>query len=270
MRLVFLGSGWMNAPFVGTEMPAPDTIQATRRGSPAIVLQPNHPDPPTLLIDAAKDITDQWTAWPEAPSRPEAVIVTHAHFDHMGGLSDLAFGTFLNGVPPFPVYATERTLERLDRYAAVLRPPQKMFGLEPRALPERDATSIEGVEVATVPVNHDPQTPDTALLVRHRGRFVAHLSDTNSVVEDELREAIRGCDLLVVNTPFMDDTEYHIGVPTAVALAREVEAKRLVLTHINFDMSPQTLAEVEAENPWVTVAYDGLVVEVPAGKVGGE
>lgn len=55
---------------------------------------------------------------------------------------------------------------------------------------------------------------------------------------------------------------HRIGVRDAVALAEEVDARRLVRSHINFHMSPTLLSDATAKHPWVTVAHDGMHVHV--------
>jgi phosphoribosyl 1,2-cyclic phosphate phosphodiesterase len=232
-----------------------------RRSSVASVLQPNHPDPPTLLLDAGPDLWSQWMDWEEAPLRPDAVIASHSHFDHVFGLANFWYCD-----PPVPLYALPETLADIERLAASSSTGGReydrsgVFNMEPRALPERGAVTIGGVRVETVPLHH--VCPLAGVLVRHRGRFFAHLSDTSPVVEAPVREALRGCDVLVVNAPGPEGTGAHLGFAGAVALARDVGAERLVLTHISHSVRQEALAGIEAAHPWVTVAYDGMVLDV--------
>lgn len=197
-------------------------------------------------------------AWADAPSRLDAVILSHAHLDHTAGL-----GNFMLCTPAVPLYATSDTLADVRGFAASVTRGSRgleMLGMEPRVLPERGETDVCGVRIETVPLNHI--SPLTGIIVRHRGRCFVHLSDTGPLIEASVRGAIRGCDLLVVHTPSLEETEAHVGVDGAVSLACDVEAKRLVLTHFGHAIPRERLAKIEAAHPRVIAAYDGMVLDL--------
>lgn len=82
------------------------------------------------------------------------------------------------------------------------------------------------------------------------------------MIEENVRFTIRGCDVLIADTPRVEESAGHIGVAGAVALAREAGAKRLVLTHLGPAITAEAAARITAEHPWVTFAYDGLIIEL--------
>jgi len=75
---------------------------------------------------------------------------------------------------------------------------------------------------------------------------------------------MEGADLLIVNTPrFSPPHEGHITVLEAVELKERVGARRLILTHCNHHNLPHDELEEWARGlEGVTIAYDGLIVEV--------
>jgi phosphoribosyl 1,2-cyclic phosphodiesterase len=250
MRFVFLGTGAAHGvPPIGVENPPSGT---TRRSRPALVLQPNYPESPTILIDAGPDIWSQWTDWKDAPLRPDAIILTHRHADHTGGIDH-----FRHSDMPIPIFAPPDVPAFIDELAAIFT---KLRGLAWHPIPASGDATVCGIAFRTIELHHS--VPLSGLLLRHNGQFVAYLVDTSPVVEAPIRDAIRGCDLLIVNAPFLDDHPEHIGVVSAVRLAQEVGARRLILSHIAHETPPDALAKVEAEHDWVTVAYDGMVLDL--------
>ena len=85
-------------------------------------------------------------------------------------------------------------------------------------------------------------------------------------------EAARGADLLIHEATFSSEESDraietgHSTAREAAELARDAGALRLVLTHISARYSreaPELLAEASAVFPSVTIARDGLAVDVP-------
>jgi phosphoribosyl 1,2-cyclic phosphodiesterase len=81
---------------------------------------------------------------------PTAIVLTHAHPDHAGGLADGA---------PCPVYATKQTWDLLHRLPVGDR----------RRLPLRKSTAVDGVRFTAVPVEHSIRAPAVGYRVSASG-----------------------------------------------------------------------------------------------------
>ena len=101
------------------------------------------------------------------------------------------------------------------------------------------------------------------------GRTVVSSGDTRPV--PALVEAARAADLLVHEATFTDEEKEravetgHSTAREAGRVAREAGVRQLVLTHVSPRYTrdaPELLAEAREEFPEVTVARDGMVVEV--------
>jgi ribonuclease Z len=143
-----------------------------------------------------------------------------------------------------------------ERALALGVPPGPLFGRLQRGEP--------------VTVGERVVRPDEVVEPPRRGRRLVVTGDTRPCAATV--EAARGADLLVHDSTFGDaeqaraDETMHSTAREAARVAREAGCARLVLTHLStrYDHEPETLAaQARQEFPAVSVAHDGLVLEVP-------
>jgi phosphoribosyl 1,2-cyclic phosphodiesterase len=108
--------------------------------------------------------------------RPEAIVVTHAHPDHVGGLRDGA---------PCPVYATEVAWAAIDRY-----PIEQREMVTPRG-PLR----FGPVRLEAFPVEHSLRAPAVGYRIEAGRVAVFYVPDLVAIVDEQ--EALAGLDLYV-------------------------------------------------------------------------
>jgi phosphoribosyl 1,2-cyclic phosphate phosphodiesterase len=184
------------------------------------------------------------------PERPDAVLLTHFHLDHVTGLFPLRHGV---GVP-LPVYAPrdEESLAFLFRPRGALdfRHPDGPF-------------EVAGYEVTPVPLRHS--VPTCGWLVRQEGACVAYLTDTKGIPEasrELLREAEPGLMILDCTWPPGADPDNHNDLNLALYEIDEIGPKRTVLTHLSHELDAWRLEERGELPPGVEFAREGQALAV--------
>lgn len=206
-----------------------------------------------VVIDAGPDFRTQMLA--ADVRRLDAILLTHEHKDHIGGIDDVrAYNYFQDG--PTDIYATERvqrTVRKDFDYAFTDNPypgaPEinlHTIGCEP--------FDVKGLEV--VPVNGlHMKLPVTGFRIGN----LAYLTDFNRIDHDEIMK-IRGVDVLVVNALRHEKHLSHFTVQEAVILSRYVGARRTYLTHMSHQIGFHAVEERKLTEG-VFLAYDGLTIE---------
>ena len=191
----------------------------------------------------------------------DAVLLTHLHGDHCGGVPFLLVDAMLAAKRTRPlVIAGPRDLRRrMDQIREALFPgshvmtptfPLTWLEMEP-ATPH----AILDLVVTPQPARHTAETNPTALRVEVAGKVIAYSGDTEWT-EDVARVA-RGADLFIAECYFYaKPVKWHLNYPTVAAHGDHFGAKRLILTH----MSKEMLAHADAVPE--ECAHDGLVVTV--------
>lgn len=148
----------------------------------------------TLFEAGGKTILVDGGISPEALTRslmrlsvpsPSAVIITHAHGDHVGEAVALAEAFALT------VYVTESSARVLRLGSAKVR----IYGA-------RQPFDVAGFDVAPLPLPHD--AAQVALVVAHAGRSAAIVTDLGEV-PPALEAHVAGCDLLCLESNHDED-----------------------------------------------------------------
>ena len=190
------------------------------------------------------------------PGSIDAVILTHYHGDHAGGVPYLILdGQFAKRDRPLTIAGPGDVRDRLRVLFEGALPGS--FGTHQRfevSLVEVDrARRVGEVEVEAMPVAHLPETEPRGLRARIGGRAIAYTGDTAWC--DALPRLAGGADLFIAEAySFEKRIPLHLSHADLVAHRAELDAQRIVLTHAG----AETLAR-RSELVW-PLADDGMEV----------
>jgi ribonuclease BN (tRNA processing enzyme) len=215
----------------------------------------------TFLIDCGTTALVAMRRFGVDPGGVDAVLVSHLHGDHFGGLPFFILDGQLvsKRTRPLIVAGPPGIGDRLRQAMEVLFPGSaetaRKFETDVRELAPGVAADIGGAVVTPFEVNHACGAPPFALRIACDGRTICYSGDTEWT--PNLAAAARGADLFIAEAYFYEKAvKYHLDLKTLEAHLKEIAAKRLILTHMSQDM----LARLPSL-PYET-AEDGKVVEV--------
>ena len=191
------------------------------------------------------------------------VVLSHAHLDHICGLTYLLIPLLTGRWEQVAIYGTPETLAavRTHLFADAIFPvllDQMTFHPLPETLVLGDVT------IRHVSLVH-PGGCCGFRVDRADGKSLAYITDTT--VNGSYTEFIRGVDVLIHECNFPDDLQQwcrptgHSHTSMVAQLARDAQVGRLYLTHIDPqrpDDNPLNLSAAQAIFPHTQLAEDGL------------
>lgn len=207
----------------------------------------------SVLIDTSPDLREQVLA--AGVSHVDAVLYTHDHADQTHGIDDLRVFALRTRqrIPAFMDVATTAALTQ--RFDYIFESKQGYPAIvEARALPPHGAPfQIDGAG-GPIPVVTFDQAHGPIRSVGYRIGPVAYSSDVSDLDESAL-DAVRGCELWIVDALRWTPHPTHAHVEQALDWIARVEIKRAVLTNLHIDLDYNDLSAKVPAN--VEVAFDG-------------
>jgi ribonuclease BN (tRNA processing enzyme) len=216
MELIILGSG--------------TGVPSLRRGAPAALLKIEYKN---LLIDIGSGTLQKTLRFGISYLDLDALILTHLHPDHTSDLVPFFFACKYSLAPrtkELYLIGGKGMREFYERLKEVYGHWVKAdsFKLHIQEAP-RGKRDLLGICFATFPLQHTRSS--IGLRFEHEGKVLAYSGDTDYC--QELIEMGRGADLLVLECSFPNERKIqgHLTPKLAGKVAKEAEAKKLVLTH---------------------------------------
>jgi len=258
LTITFLGTGTsVGVPMVGCDCAVchSEDPRDRRFRSSILVTTPEA----QWVVDTGPDFRSQCLR--AGIRRLDAVLLTHAHTDHVAGFDDLRRFT-VGAEEELPVHASESCLAAVRRmFEFAFNGENRYPGyFKPAPRPFAGAFFVGATEITPLLVTHGKVETHGFLFRRGGRKLAAYVPDLKSAPPATL-EALAGVEVLIVDALRFTSHPTHLNFDEALALAREVGAGRTWFTHFQCQVSH---AEAE-ENvpPDVRLAYDGLVLALP-------
>lgn len=253
LHITFLGTGTSSGvPMIACHCKVCKSInQKDKRLRSSILIQSAET---TVVIDTTPDFRYQMLRI--GNEKLDAVLITHAHKDHTGGLDDVrAYNYFQK--KEMQVFATEATQAALKCEYHYAFEEVKYPGVPQIILNTISDKPFYVNELKVMPIKvwHHYMP-----VVGFRLDDFTYITDANKI-DDNQKELIKGSKILVLNALRKEKHISHFTLNEAIALVDELQIPCAYFTHISHQMGLHE--EVEKELPThIHLAYDGLTLEI--------
>ena len=253
MKVKFLGTGTSTGvPEIGCkcEVCTSEDIRDRRLRASVLVSDGDK----RVLIDCGPDFRQQILT--EEFRAIDAVLLTHEHYDHVGGIDDLRPFCRFGDVD---VYTNEQTSDALKRRIEYCFAETKYPGvpnLNLHTVQSFDKPFLAGgVDVLPISLFH-AHLP----IVGYRIRNFAYLTDVKLIPETEF-DKLKDLDTLIISALRIEEHLSHLTLNDALAYIRQIAPKKAYLIHMSHQFGRH--ASVQSKLPSnVFISYDGLEIEV--------
>ena len=253
MQITFLGTGTSTGvPAIGCDCQvcrSEDPRDSRRRTSALVSIGRQR-----LLLDCGPDFRQQMLD--EGGPWPDAVLITHSHADHIGGLEDLR--PLPADHSPMPVYCRHDVASDLRRrlyYCFTDNPYPGIPEFNLIEIKEFTPFHVGETEVMPLAVMHG-KLP----ILGYRIGPLAYITDCSTLPEQTL-EMLHGVDTLVINALRFKEHHSHMNLQQALDVINIVKPRRSYLIHMSHSIGLHRLTSLTLPEG-VHLAYDGLTVEI--------
>ena len=255
MKITILGSGSAyGLPMIfNTWGKANPANPKNRRTRASLFLEENGK---SILIDAGPEVRLQIND--NNITNIDAVFITHAHYDHIGGIPELprASKVLEHGID---IYATELTIRGLRENFGYLFDKEaepESEGIHFKTLPNEGKFTVEGLEFETLQFPHHHIFSSA-----FRYKNFAYVTDWQALPSGA-DEFLKNLDLLIIECNNGDAPEEngHGDLNKINEIKEKYHPKHIVLSHLSRRVDADETAKLLPEN--CELSYDGMQLNI--------
>ena len=258
MRLTFLGTGTsQGVPVIGCrcEVCQSTDVRDQRLRTSAMI----ECEDCRIVIDAGPDFRQQMLR--TGVRSIDAILLTHEHKDHTGGLDDVRAFNFVDypTIRVVDIFANAQTAVAIKKDYDYAFAENKYIGAPEMRLHEIDTTkpfTVKGHKIIPINGRHS----ERFFVTGYRIGPLAYMTDFKELLDGE-EEKLQGIDTLVVNALRFKSHHSHFNVEEAVALINRIKPRVAYLTHLSHDIGLHAEA-VNKLPEGVFLGYDTLSIEI--------
>jgi len=210
-----------------------------------------------LVIDTGTDFRMQMLE--NHITQLDAILYTHAHKDHTGGMDDIRPYYFRNKEKDIPVFASEHVFKQLKNDFAYMFATENRYpgvaAIEEHIIHKNTPFTFKGIEILPIEVMHG-KMPIFGFRI---GKF-AYITDASYIAPDQI-DLLKGLDVLILNALQHTPHYSHFTLQEAIQTAQIIGAKQTYFTHISHTMGKHEDTE-KLLPPLIKLGYDRLTFEV--------
>ena len=221
--------------FVGTS----DAFGAGGRRQSALLIRAPQG---AVLLDCGTTTTTGLVALGIARDEIDAILISHFHGDHFGGIPALLLAALYEDErrKPLIIAGPQGIERRVHQLAAAMgyaiEERDWSFPIEFLELPSDRATGIGPVQVCSFETRHQPHTHPHGMVVTAGRERIGYSGDTGWF--DALPRRVSGVNLFVCECTYQAaGFEFHLNHQALVAHKPEFDCGRMILTHLGSEMS---------------------------------
>lgn len=253
MIITVLGSGTsQGVPVIGCNCPVCNSKDPRdHRLRTSILIQTPQV---TVAVDAGPDFRQQMLR--ENIPHLDAVLITHEHKDHIGGLDDLRPYIFMNK-SPMPLYVADTALPEIKREYSYAFEEHPYPGAPTYDIHRLDETPFDLGDLHIVPIKLKHFTLTSYAFRIGKFAYVTDLSE----ISDSIINRLQGVDYLIIEALGNKKHYSHLSLEEAIDAAKRIGAKKTWFTHCSHHIG--FAAEVNRQLPeGMMLAYDGLKIPI--------
>ncbi|MGL4388889.1 MAG: MBL fold metallo-hydrolase [Brevinema sp.] len=253
MQLTFLGTGTSSGiPVIGCtcKVCLSSNPKNKRKRTAALISVGTK----NILIDAGPDIRQQLLE--HHISFIDALLITHAHYDHIIGLDELRPLTFQRSLPIFTEKSVHNQLKKIFSYI-FLDPLQVGGGITSISVEEIDTNKIfsyDDINITPLRVYHGQLS-----ILGFKINNLAYLTDVKTLPNQTI-VSIKNIDTLVISCLREKTHETHLNIEEMLKLVQQINPRICYLVHMDHSLSHEEWTKILPTN--IIVSHDDLKINI--------